>query len=90
MADPYSTTINSVRLNLTFPTKRTNEPVLADVVKKFKVSVDIRRAQVTENVGGYIMLEMTGTDEAIDESVAYMKAVGVGVGFIGQEDVGSY
>ena len=90
MAESYTTTINSVKLNLTFPTKRVNEPVLADVIKKFGVSVDIRRAQVEENVGGYIMLEMTGTDEGIDESVAYMKAMGVGVGFIGQEDVGSY
>jgi ABC-type methionine transport system ATPase subunit len=90
MPDPYTTITNSVRLNLTFPTKRVNDPVLADVVKKFNVTVDIRRAQVEENVGGYIMLEMTGTDESIDESVNYMKALGVGVGFIGQEDVGSY
>jgi len=90
MADLSPTPLNKVRLNLTFPTRRVNEPVLADVVKKFDVSVDIRRAQVEENVGGYIMLEMTGTDEGIDQSVGYMKALGVGVGFIGQDDVGSY
>lgn len=90
MAEAAAAAVHKVRLNLTFPTRRVNDPILADVVKRFGVDVDIRRAQVAENVGGYIMLEMTGTDEAIDESVATMKAMGVGVGFIGVEDVASY
>lgn len=79
-----------VRLNLTFPSERVNEPVLAQVIKNFNVVVDIRRAEVQANVGGYIMLEMTGTDGDIDQSIAFMKALGVNVGFIGSDEAQAY
>jgi len=82
--------LQHVRLNLTFPSDRVNEPILADVIKKFEVSADIRRAEVEANIGGYIMLEMTGTERQIDESIAYMNALGVGVGFIGSDEVQAY
>ncbi len=85
-----STEQSKVRLNLTFPETRVNEPILAQAIKNFDVIVDIRRAQVEANVGGYIMLEMTGTDEAIDASIAFMKSLGVGVGFIGSDEVQAY
>jgi ABC-type methionine transport system ATPase subunit len=79
-----------VKLNLTFPSERVNQPVLAQAIKNFGVVVDIRRAEVAANVGGYIMLEMTGTDKQIDDSIAFMKALGVGVGFIGTDEVQAY
>jgi ABC-type methionine transport system ATPase subunit len=82
--------IQHIRLNLTFPATRVNEPVLAQAIKNFDVSADIRRAQVEENVGGYIMLELSGTEKQIDESIAFMKALGVGVGFIGSDEVQAY
>jgi len=45
---------------------------------------------VQSNVGGYIMLEMTGTDEQLDGAIAFMKSLGVGVGFIGSDEVQAY
>ncbi len=90
MATIGTTETQHVRLNLTFPTERVNEPVLAQVIQNFHVVADIRRAQVQANVGGYIMLEMTGTDKQIDDSIAFMKAMGVGVGFIGSDDIQAY
>ncbi len=79
-----------VKLNLTFPTERVNQPVLAQAIKNFNVSVDIRRADVQANVGGYIMLEMTGEENDIDSAIAFMKTLGVGVGFIGSDEVQAY
>jgi ABC-type methionine transport system ATPase subunit len=79
-----------LRLNLTFPSDRVNQPILADVIKKFDVVADIRRAEIAANVGGYIMLEMTGSEKQIDDSIAYMQSLGVGVGFIGSDDVQAY
>jgi ABC-type methionine transport system ATPase subunit len=79
-----------VRLNLTFPIERVEEPLLARAIKKFGVIVDIRRAQVEPDTGGYIMLEMTGTDRQIDDSIAFFKSFGVGVGFIGTDEVQAY
>ncbi|MDR3710919.1 MAG: NIL domain-containing protein [Capsulimonadaceae bacterium] len=80
----------TVKLNFTFPVTQVNEPVLATAVKRFGVQVDIRRAQVEENVGGYIMCSVTGTDEQIDNLVQFLKSAGVGVGFIGSDEVQAY
>jgi ABC-type methionine transport system ATPase subunit len=79
-----------VRLNLTFPVEQVDQPLLAQVIKKFGVLADIRRAQIEPETGGYIMLEVTGTDEQIDQSIAYLKSYGVGVGFIGTDEVQAY
>ncbi len=82
--------VQSVRLNLTFPVERVEEPLLAIAIKKFGVIADIRRAQIEPETGGYIMLELTGTDKQIDESIAFFKSYGVGVGFIGSDEIQAY
>jgi len=82
--------IQKVRLNLTFPVDRVDQPLLAQAIKNFGVIADIRRAQIEPNTGGYIMLELTGTDKQIDDSVAFWKAFGVGVGFIGIDEAQAY
>ena len=79
-----------VRLNLTFPADRVDQPLLAQAIKNFGVIADIRRAQIEPLTGGYIMLELTGTDKQIDDSVAFWKAFGVGVGFIGIDEAQAY
>ena len=88
MTTPNET--QKVRLNLTFPVDRVDQPVLAQAIKNFGVVADIRRAQIEPQTGGYIMLELTGTDKQIDDSVAFWKAFGVGVGFIGIDEAQAY
>lgn len=90
MSTTPSDSIQKVRLNLTFPADRVEQPLLAEAIKNFGVIADIRRAQIEANTGGYIMLELTGTDKQIDESIAFWKAFGVGVGFIGADEVQAY
>ena len=85
-----SQALQHVKLNFTFPATQVNEPVLANAVKKFGVSVDIRRAQVEENVGGYIMCEVAGSDQQIDHMIEFLKSADVGVGFIGSDEVQAY
>ena len=88
MTTPNET--QKVRLNLTFPVDRVDQPLLAQAIKNFGVIADIRRAQIEPQTGGYIMLELTGTDKQIDDSVAFWKAFGVGVGFIGIDEAQAY
>jgi ABC-type methionine transport system ATPase subunit len=80
----------SVRINLTFPVERVSEPLLAKAIKQFGVIADIRRAQIEPETGGYIMMELTGTDSQIDQTIAFFKSYGVGVGFIGADEVQAY
>jgi ABC-type methionine transport system ATPase subunit len=88
--DETEDTLQSVRLNLTFPVNRVDQPLLAQAIKQFGVIADIRRAQIEPETGGYIMLELTGTDSQIDQSIAFFKSYGVGVGFIGSDEVQAY
>jgi ABC-type methionine transport system ATPase subunit len=83
-------TQQSIRLNLTFPVERVDQPLIAQAIKQFGIIVDIRRAQVEPETGGYIMLEVTGTEKQIDDSIAFFKSYGVGVGFIGADEVQAY
>jgi L-aspartate semialdehyde sulfurtransferase ferredoxin len=82
--------LQRVRLNLTFPIDRVDQPILAQAIKNFGVVADIRRAQIEPEIGGYIMLEITGTEQQIDDSIAFFKSFGVGVGFIGAEEAQAY
>lgn len=90
MTTTASDTPQSVRLNLTFPVERVHQPLLAQAIKNFGVVADIRRAQIEPHTGGYIMLELTGTEKQIDDSIAFWKSFGVGVGFIGTEEAQAY
>jgi ABC-type methionine transport system ATPase subunit len=83
-------TIQSVKINLTFPLDRIDQPLLAQAIKNFGVVADIRRAQIEPETGGYIMLQLSGTDKQIDEAIAFFKSFGVGVGFIGSDEVQAY
>jgi ABC-type methionine transport system ATPase subunit len=83
-------TIQSVKINLTFPLDRIDQPLLAQAIKNFGVVADIRRAQIEPETGGYIMLQLSGTDKQLDEAIAFFKSFGVGVGFIGSDEVQAY
>ena len=82
--------IQKIRLNLTFPVNMVDKPLLAEAIKQFDVTADVRRAQIEPETGGYIMLELTGTETQIDDSIRFFQSHGVGVGFIGADEVQAY
>lgn len=82
--------IQKIRLNLTFPVSKVDKPLLAEAIKQFGVTADVRRAQIEPETGGYIMLELSGTEEQIDESIRFFQSHDVGVGFIGADEVQAY
>jgi len=53
-----------VRVKLTFPESLVRTPVLAQVVKRFGVEPNIRRANVEEH-GGWIVCEIDGEGSAV-------------------------
>ncbi len=66
------------RIKLTFPQDLIKEPVIFTMARKYDVIPNIRRARVTETVGEMI-LELEGSDEAIEKGIAEMKQQGVNV-----------
>lgn len=66
------------RVHLTFPSSLIQEPVLHTFATKFNVVPNIRRANV-EDTFGWVILEVGGDDDAIDEGLAYLRDLGVEV-----------
>ena len=64
-----------VRLFVSFPEQLVDRPLIYEVIKKFDVVPNIRRANV-EDHSGWIILEMNGDTSRLDASVAYLEELG--------------
>ena len=70
--------MTSSRVRLTFPTDLVRQPIVAQLVRRFDVVPNIRRADVSEDVG-WIICELDGDLTAIEEAIAWLQEVGVDV-----------
>lgn len=66
------------RVRLTFPPELVREPVIAQLVQRFEVLANIRRADVSEDMG-WIVCELDGEPGAVNRAVAWMEEIGVSV-----------
>jgi len=64
-----------VRLFVSFPEELVDRPMIYEVVKRFDVVPNIRRANVEQH-SGWVILELTGDAEHLDGAVAYLEEVG--------------
>ena len=64
-----------VRLFVSFPEALADRPMIYEVVKRFDVVPNIRRANVEQH-SGWVILELTGSQEELDGSIAYLEEVG--------------
>jgi ABC-type methionine transport system ATPase subunit len=66
------------RIELDFPAKLVTKPFIYELVKRFDLVPNIRRANVTRDFG-YIQLELTGGESALKKGIAYLQKQGVKV-----------
>ncbi|MBE0416021.1 MAG: NIL domain-containing protein [Dehalococcoidia bacterium] len=66
------------RLKFIFPTELVTEPLLYNLGQDFRVVTNICRADITETQG-WVVLEMEGSEEDIEQGLAWVEAKGVGV-----------
>lgn len=64
------------RLHLSFPEPLVERPVIYEAANRFGVVPNIRRANV-ETHSGWVILELTGEQTAIDDAVTWFSEVGV-------------
>lgn len=70
--------MSRTRLYLSFPEALVERPVIFEAVNRFGVMPNIRRANV-EAHSGWVILELTGDQQAIDDAVAWFSEIGVSV-----------
>ena len=64
-----------VRLFVSFPEELVDRPMIYEVVKRFDVVPNIRRANVEQH-SGWVILELNGDQAQLDGSIAYLEEVG--------------
>ena len=68
----------TARVRLTFPGDLVRRPVIGELVKRFDVMTNIRRADVSDDVG-WIVCELDGDPAAVARAIDWMVEVGVDV-----------
>ena len=74
--------VTSVRVKLTFPEHLIKQPLLGRLAREFDVMPNIRRANVEETVG-WIVCELGGERQAVEDAIAWLQAAGVQVDRLG-------
>ena len=67
--------IDALRLFVSFPEVLVDKPMIYEMVKRFDVVPNIRRANV-EAHSGWVILELSGPHDACDAAIAYLEEVG--------------
>ncbi len=70
--------MDSMKLKLIYPEDKIKEPLLSKMCKTFDVDINIRKANVQENIG-WLELEMKGSDEEIERAINWLVEHGVEV-----------
>ncbi|HET9076222.1 MAG TPA: NIL domain-containing protein [Acidimicrobiales bacterium] len=68
----------AARVRLTFPPELVREAVIGQLVRRFDVMPNIRRADVSEDMG-WIVCELDGDAEAVTAAITWMEELGVSV-----------
>ena len=67
-----------VKLYLTYPSRLVREPLIYHLSRTFDLVFNIRQASVNEDVG-IIAIELDGTEESIEQGIAWLRERGVTV-----------
>ena len=67
--------VDALRLFVSFPEPLVERPMIYEVVKRFDVVPNIRRANV-EADHGWVILELSGSHDACDAAIAYLEELG--------------
>ena len=67
--------MSSIRLFVSFPEELVDRPMIYEIVKKFDVVPSIRRANVEEH-SGWVILEINGEQEQLDNAISYFEGLG--------------
>ena len=61
---------------LTFPPGPATEPVIYEIVHRFNVIPNIRRAAIHDH-SGWMVCDLGGEDAAVADAIAWMESIGV-------------
>ena len=70
--ETFGLALDALRLFVSFPEVLVDKPMIYEMVKRFDVVPNIRRANV-EAHSGWVILELSGSHDACDAAIAYLE-----------------
>jgi ABC-type methionine transport system ATPase subunit len=70
--------LDKQRVKFTFPTALVTQPIIYNLGREFNVITNIRRADVREEMG-WVILELEGAQDEIQQGVDWVSSLGVRV-----------
>jgi hypothetical protein len=67
--------VDALRLFVSFPETLVDKPMIYEMIKRYDVVPNIRRANV-EAHSGWVILELSGAHDACDAAIGYLEGVG--------------
>jgi L-aspartate semialdehyde sulfurtransferase ferredoxin len=67
------------RMMLSFPKSETEKPIVYHLVKDYDLVINIFRAKVTPEEYGYLVLDVSGTDQNIKRGMDFVRTLNVEV-----------
>jgi L-aspartate semialdehyde sulfurtransferase ferredoxin len=75
----------SKMLSLRFPASAVNQPVSANLVRRFDLTFNILKATIYPRKEGLMIMELSGTRENFQHGVRYLKSMGIKVESVGED-----
>ncbi len=72
------------KLMLFFPRCECEKPIIYHLVKDYNLVVNVFRAKVTPEEEGYLVLDVTGTEDDIERAMAFVKTFEVSINYSGK------
>jgi ABC-type methionine transport system ATPase subunit len=66
------------RVRLVFPTDLVRRPIIGEMVRRYEVLPNIRRADVRDDLG-WVICELDGPPAAVDDALSWLEGLGVEV-----------
>jgi len=71
-----------VRVKLFFPEPLIREPIVANLVRRYDITPNIRRASIEDDIG-WMVLDLDGDAAGVTRAVAWLHEIGVEVDQLG-------
>ena len=72
------------KLMLWFPKCECEQPIVYHLVRDYDLFINVFRAKVTPEEEGYLVLDVTGTEENIQRAMEYIRTFDVSINFTGK------
>lgn len=66
------------RVKLTYSQSLVEKPILHEMIGKFGLWTNIRRAEVSD-AGGWLILDLRGEEETVNRAIEWLRRVGIEV-----------